>query len=89
MRISRRAKLSLRTIAILYLSLLLLLPIGVVLIRTFEHGLGTAWNWMTTPAAISALTLSLVIALIAVPLNTVFGIVCALLEARCRRRARR
>ena len=49
MRISRRAKLSLRTIAILYLTILLLLPIGVVLIRTFEHGFGTAWNWMTTP----------------------------------------
>ena len=63
MSISRRAKLSLRTIAILYLTVLLLLPIAVVLIRTFEHGFGTAWNWMTTPAAISALTLSLVIAL--------------------------
>ena len=40
MRISRRATLSLRTVAILYLTLLLLLPIGVVLVRTFEHGFG-------------------------------------------------
>jgi sulfate transport system permease protein len=80
--------LSLRTIAILYLSLLLLLPIGVVLIRTFEHGLGTAWNWMTTPAAISALTLSLVIALIAVPLNTVFGVLAAMVLVRSKTRGR-
>ncbi|HEY1510844.1 MAG TPA: sulfate ABC transporter permease subunit [Solirubrobacteraceae bacterium] len=84
MRISRRSKLSLRAIAILYLTLLLLLPIGVVLVRTFEHGLGTAWNWMTTPAAISALTLSVVIALIAVPLNTVFGIGTAMVLVRGR-----
>ena len=88
MRISRRAKLSLRTIAILYLTLLLLLPIGVVLIRTFEHGFGTAWNWMTTPAAVSALWLSLLIALIAVPLNTVFGILASMVLVRSKVRGR-
>jgi sulfate transport system permease protein len=87
-RISRRATLSLRTIAILYLSLLLLLPIGVVLIRTFEHGFGVAWNWMTTPAAISALSLSLIIALIAVPLNTVFGVLAAMVLVRSKTRGR-
>ena len=88
MRISRGAKLSLRTIAILYLTLLLLLPIGVVLIRTFEHGFGTAWNWMTTPAAVSALWLSLLIALIAVPLNTVFGILASMVLVRSKVRGR-
>jgi len=88
LRISRGAKLSLRTIAILYLTLLLLLPIGVVLIRTFEHGFGTAWNWMTTPAAVSALWLSLLIALIAVPLNTVFGILASMVLVRSKVRGR-
>jgi sulfate transport system permease protein len=78
----------LRTIAILYLTLLLLLPIGVVLIRTFEHGFGTAWNWMTTPAAVSALWLSLLIALIAVPLNTVFGILASMVLVRSKVRGR-
>jgi sulfate/thiosulfate transport system permease protein len=88
LRISRRATLSLRTIAILYLTLLLLLPIAVVLIRTFEHGFGTAWNWMTTPAAISALWLSLLIALIAVPLNTLFGILASMVLVRSKARGR-
>jgi sulfate transport system permease protein len=81
-RLSRRATLSVRTIALLYLGVLLLLPVGVVFWRTFEHGLGTAWAWMTTPAAISALSLSVLIAAIAVPLNTIFGVACALLLVR-------
>src|SRR5438270_394451 len=54
MLVSRRARLSLRTVALLYLGLLLLLPLVVVFARTFEHGLGTAWGWITTPAAVGA-----------------------------------
>jgi sulfate transport system permease protein len=88
MRISRPATLSLRTVGLLYLVGLLLLPIGVVLVRTFEHGLGTAWSWMTTPAAISALWLTILIALIAVPLNTIFGVGCSLVLVRGKARGR-
>ncbi len=90
MLISRRARLSLRTIALLYLTVLLLAPIGVVFVRTFEHGLGTAWGWITTPAAVSAFWLSLTMAAIAVPLNTIFGVGCALVLVRGKgnRRAR-
>jgi sulfate transport system permease protein len=85
--ISRRAKLSLRSVALLYLLVLLLLPLGVVFFKTFEHGFGVAWAWMTTPAAVSALWLSLLMAAIAVPLNTIFGISCALVLVRRRGRA--
>jgi sulfate/thiosulfate transport system permease protein len=88
--ISRRATLSLRAIALLYLALLLLLPLGVVFGRTFEHGFGTAWGWITTPAAVSAFWLSVTMAAIAVPLNTIFGVGCALVLVRGKgnRRAR-
>ncbi len=88
MRISRPATLSLRTVALLYLFLLLLLPLGVIFGRTFEHGVGAAWNWITTPAAISALSLTLTVAAIAVPLNTIFGVVCALVLVRGKGRGR-
>jgi sulfate transport system permease protein len=84
---SRRATLSLRTVALLYLAVMLLLPVGVVFGRTFEHGFSVAWAWITTPAAISALWLSLIMAAIAVPLNTIFGIGCALVLVRRRGRA--
>ncbi len=89
MFISRRAKFSLRALALLYLTLMLLLPAGVVFGRTFEHGFSVAWSWMTTPAAVSALWLSLAMAAIAVPLNTVFGIGAALIIVRRRGRAPR
>jgi len=83
---SRKATLSVRAVALLYLLLLLVLPVVVVFFKTFEHGFGVAWDWMTTPAAVSALWLSLLMALIAVPLNTVFGVVCALVLVRRRGR---
>ena len=86
MLISARAKWGLRTVALLYLLLLLLLPVVIVFIKTFEHGFGVAWAWMTTPAAVSALWLSLLMAVIAVPLNTIFGIGAALILVRRRGR---
>jgi sulfate transport system permease protein len=57
---SRRSRWGLRTIALGYLALLLLAPVAVVFVKTFEHGFGVAWGWMTTPAAVSALWLSIV-----------------------------
>ncbi len=88
MLVSRRARLSLRATALLYLALLLLLPVGVVFGKTFEHGIGTAWGWIATPAAISAFWLSVLIAAIAVPLNTIFGVGCALVLVRSKARGR-
>jgi sulfate/thiosulfate transport system permease protein len=88
LRISRRATLSLRTVALLYLTLLLLLPLAVVFGRTFEHGVGAAWGWIATPAAVSAFWLTLTMAAIAVPLNTIFGVGAALVLVRGKGRGR-
>jgi sulfate/thiosulfate transport system permease protein len=89
MTMSRKARWSLRGIALLYLTLLLLLPLVVVFGRTFEHGFSAAWGWMTTPAAISALWLTLLVAVIAVPLNTIFGVGAALVIVRGQGRGRK
>jgi sulfate transport system permease protein len=80
--ISRRATLSLRGVALLYLTLLLLLPVAVVFWRTFEHGVGTAFSFMTTPAAVSALWLTILLAVIAFPLNAIFGVGAAMVLVR-------
>jgi len=80
--VSRRTTLSLRLLALLYLTLLLLAPLVIVFWRTFEYGFATAWAFMTTPAAVSAFWLSVLIAAIAVPLNTIFGVGAALVLAR-------
>lgn len=84
MNISRSSKLGLRTVALLYLFVLVVVPIGVILTRTFEHGIGAFIDSITTPAAISALNLSLIIVAIVVPINVVFGIVTALALVRGR-----
>lgn len=81
---SRTARWSLRTLALAYLFALVAVPIGMILYRTFAPGLVTFWDWISTPAAIAALNLSLLIVAIVVPLNVVFGVVTALLLARGR-----
>ncbi len=78
------ARISLRVGVLAYLAAILLVPVGLVFWRTFEHGVGPAWDAVTTPDAKHAFWLTLKIAAIAVPLNTVFGVVCALAIVRHR-----
>ncbi|MFC3966242.1 sulfate ABC transporter permease subunit CysW [Nocardia jiangsuensis] len=82
MKLSLPARLSLRVIALGYLFVLLVLPLLVILWRTFERGIGAFYESVTTPAAISAFQLSLIILVIVVPVNVVFGIVTALALVR-------
>jgi sulfate transport system permease protein len=82
------SKVALRTVALGYLGLLLMVPLGVVLYRTFEHGIAPFWDSITTPAAQSAFWLTLEIAAIAVPLNTVLGILTAIVLVRGRFRGK-
>src|SRR3954466_6451546 len=73
-----RAKYGLRFAALGYLAILLVAPVGFVFYRTFEHGIAAAWHSVTTPEAQHAFWLTIELVAIAVPLNTVFGIVMAL-----------
>ena len=88
MRVSRGARLSLRVVALGYLFALLAVPIGVILWRTFSPGIGEFIASVTTPAAQSAINLSLLIVAIVVPLNVVFGVATALALVRGRFRGR-
>jgi sulfate transport system permease protein len=83
-----RARYGLRFAALAYLMLLLVLPVGLVFFRTFEHGLGPFWAAVTDPDFLHALWLTILIALIAVPLNTIFGVACALVLVRQRFRGK-
>ena len=84
MTTTRRSRLTLRVVALAYVLGLLALPILVILYRTFEPGLDTFIASIRTPAAISALNLSLTIVAIVVPLNVVFGVVTAIALVRWR-----
>jgi sulfate/thiosulfate transport system permease protein len=71
-------------LALGYLGVLLLAPVGMIFYRTFEHGLEPVWNALSAPNFAHALVLSLEVVAIAVPLNTIFGIGVALLLERSR-----
>jgi sulfate transport system permease protein len=77
-------RIALRVVALAYLGALLVAPVAMVFWRTFEHGFGDAWHAVTTPEAKHAFTLTIVIALIAIPANTIFGVVCAIAIVRHR-----
>ncbi len=78
------AKWGLRGLAFGYLGVLLLAPVGLIFWKTFEHGLGPPIDAMTSPDALHAIWLTLLMVAVAVPLNTVFGVGCALLLVRHR-----
>lgn len=77
-----------RSIALAYVFVLLFVPVALILWRTFEPGFGQFYAYVSTPAAISALNLSLLVVAIVVPLNVVFGIPTALVLARNRFRGK-
>ena len=79
-----RARVALRLVALGYLAAILLVPVGMVFWRTFEHGLAPVWASLTTPDAKHAFWLTLSIAAIAVPANTIFGVACAIAIVRHR-----
>jgi sulfate transport system permease protein len=82
--VKSRWRLPLRTVALGYLALLVVVPVGSVFYRAFQHGFTAAWDAVTTPEAVHALWLTLLVVLIAVPLNTVFGVGVSLILARHR-----
>jgi sulfate/thiosulfate transport system permease protein len=75
---------ALRLIGLGYLAVLLVAPVSLVFWRTFEDGFGPAWDAVTTPEAKHAFVLTLLIAAVAVPANTIFGVLCALAIVRTR-----
>jgi sulfate/thiosulfate transport system permease protein len=85
---SRRSKLTLRFLALGYLAVLLAFPVIWVFYRTFEKGLDAVWAALTSDQAIHALELTLLMVAVAVPLNTVFGVICALVLVRTKVRGK-
>lgn len=74
----------LRTVAVLYVGLLALLPVIVILYRTFQPGLTTFFDALTTEQTKHAFEVSAIVAGLAVVINTIFGIGVGILLARHR-----
>ncbi len=61
-------------VALGYMALFILLPLGVVLVNAFNKGVAVYFRSLNDPNALSAIYLTLLTAAIAVPLNVIFGI---------------
>jgi sulfate transport system permease protein len=64
-------------VALTYVGVMLLLPLGAVLFEGLRKGIGLWWAAISDPDARSAIRLTLIVAAISVPLNTVFGVAAA------------
>jgi sulfate/thiosulfate transport system permease protein len=80
--LSRRSRWGLRSVALLYLSVLLIIPVGAIFWRTFQHGISEPLDAVTSPEGMHAFWLTIVCVGIAVPLNTAFGVLTALVLVR-------
>jgi sulfate/thiosulfate transport system permease protein len=70
----RGTRVVLVALTIAFLVVLLLLPLLVIFVQAFSHGLRAVLAAMVEPDALAAIRLTLVVALVSVPLNTVCGV---------------
>jgi sulfate/thiosulfate transport system permease protein len=83
------ARHGLRIAALGYLFFLLVLPVGLIMWRTFEDGLAPFVEALTSPSALHAFKVTLIVAAWAVVANTIFGVGVAILLVRHEFRGKR
>ncbi|MDY6273936.1 MAG: sulfate ABC transporter permease subunit CysW [Succinivibrionaceae bacterium] len=76
-------------LAFLFVAVFILLPVATVVKESLADGFGNYLSYLKAPGAKSALILTVITAVIAVPLNTIFGIMLAWAIAKYRFRGRR
>jgi sulfate transport system permease protein len=74
----------LTVIALAFLGLFLVVPLVAVFVQAFSKGIEGYLEALREPDAMSAITLTLIVAAIAVPLNTIFGLSAAWAVAKFR-----
>ncbi len=82
-------KAGLRISVLIYLTMLLVLPVGIIFVRTFENGIGPVIDALSTAAAMHAFQITVVVSFYAVLANTLFGVTAAILLVRYRFRGKR
>jgi sulfate transport system permease protein len=79
---STSSRWGLRVLGLGYIAVLLIAPLILLFYKTFEDGLAAPFEAITSGDGLHALKLTLLTVVIAVPLNTVFGVICSLLLVR-------
>ena len=68
---------SLIAIALSFIGLFICLPLGLVIFKAMSKGIEAYWSALSEPDTLAAIKLTLLTALVTVPLNTVFGVAAA------------
>ena len=68
---------SLITIALGFITLFICLPLGLVIYQALSKGIEAYWAALTQADTLAAIRLTLLVAIVTVPLNTLFGITAA------------
>lgn len=87
--VNRGARVAQRSIALIYLGVLVVIPIVVITWRTIGDGWSPFWSAISSSQAVTAYRLTLEVSVLAVALNVVFGVGVALLLTRYRFPGRR
>ncbi|MDZ4738239.1 MAG: sulfate ABC transporter permease subunit CysW [Rhodospirillaceae bacterium] len=85
---ARPVRIVLIALTVLILAVFLVLPLIIIFVQALDLGLGQALATFQDPDAISAILLTLLVAVIAVPCNLIFGIAAAWAIAKFRFRGR-
>ena len=65
------------TISIAFISLFICVPLGLVIFQAFSKGITAYFSALSQPDTLSAIKLTLLVAIVTVPLNTLFGVTAA------------
>jgi sulfate transport system permease protein len=71
-----------RGIVLTWLSLIVLIPLGAVVLRSTDDGLSAFWNAISEPEAVAAIKLTVIASLIIVAINAVMGTLIAWVMVR-------
>ena len=66
-----------RGVVLTWLSIIVLIPLGAVVFRSFDEGLGAFWDAISEPEAVAAIKLTVIASLIIVVINAVMGTIIA------------
>jgi sulfate transport system permease protein len=66
-----------RGIAMSYLSIVALIPLAAVVVKSFENGTDSFWNAVSSPQAVAALKLTLIASVVVVLINAIAGTLVA------------
>ena len=69
----RRGDLAVRTLALMYLALMVVLPIASLAAMSMSKGIGSFWSYVSRPEAVAAMVLTVEMSLIATVITVIAG----------------